>query len=56
MDTGFGLVWRYHAVNNYYVTGCNADEDNRTIYHTINGSRRAFQNHLVKVATKVCKP
>jgi len=53
VDQGFGLVWRYRDVNNYYITRCNADEDNCTIYHTINGSRRAFQNHPVKVATKV---
>jgi hypothetical protein len=53
VDQGFGLVWRYRDVNNYYVTRCNADEDNCTIYHVINGSRRAFQNHTVKVATRV---
>src|SRR5437016_10639066 len=52
VDQGFGLVWRYRDANNYYITRCNADEDNCTIYHTINGSRRAFQNHAVKVATK----
>lgn len=50
VDQGFGLVWRYRDVNNYYITRCNADEDNCTIYHTIHGSRRAFQNHNVKVA------
>ena len=53
VDQGFGLVWRYRDSNNYYITRCNADEDNCTIYHTINGSRRAFQNHNVKVATNV---
>lgn len=53
VDQGFGMVWRYRDVNNYYITRCNADEDNCTIYHTINGSRRAFQNHPVKVATNV---
>ncbi len=53
VDQGFGLVWRYRDVNNYYITRCNADEDNCTIYHTINGSRRAFQNHNVRVATNV---
>ena len=52
VDQGFGLVWRYRDVNNYYLTRCNADEDNCTIYHVIDGSRRAFQNHAVKVATK----
>ena len=51
VDQGFGLVWRYQDANNYYVTRCNADEDNCTIYHTVNGSRRAFLNQSVKVAT-----
>jgi hypothetical protein len=50
VDQGFGLVWRYKDANNYYITRCNADEDNCTIYHTVNGRRRAFQNHGVKVA------
>ena len=51
VDQGFGLVWRYRDVNNYYITRCNADEDNCTIYHTVNGRRRAFLNQGVKVAT-----
>jgi hypothetical protein len=51
VDQGFGLVWRYLDAGNYYITRCNADEDNCTIYHTVKGSRRAFQNHGVKVAT-----
>ena len=50
VDQGFGLVWRYKDANNYYITRCNADEDNCTIYHTVNGSRRAFLNQGVKVA------
>jgi len=50
VDQGFGLVWRYKDANNYYITRCNADEDNCTIYHTVNGSRRAFRNQSVKVA------
>jgi hypothetical protein len=50
VDQGFGLVWRYKDANNYYITRCNADEDNCTIYHTVNGSRRAFLNQSVKVA------
>jgi len=51
VDQGFGLVWRYKDANNYYITRCNADEDNCTIYHTVDGRRRAFLNHGVKVAT-----
>jgi hypothetical protein len=50
VDQGFGLVWRYQDANNYYVTRCNADEDNCTIYHTVAGRRRAFLNQSVKVA------
>ncbi len=50
VDQGFGMVWRYKDANNYYVTRCNADEDNCTIYHTVAGRRRPFQNKSVKVA------
>src|SRR5437879_9907006 len=50
VDQGFGLVWRYKDANNYYITRCNADEDNCTIYHTVAGRRRAFLNRSVKVA------
>jgi hypothetical protein len=51
-DQGAGLVWRYQDANNYYVTRCNALEDNCTIYHVVKGNRQAFQNKNVKVATK----
>src|SRR3989442_14383548 len=50
VDQGFGLVWRYRDANNYYITRCNADEDNCTIYHTVDGRRRAFLNQSVNVA------
>ncbi|HEX9460248.1 MAG TPA: family 16 glycoside hydrolase [Thermoanaerobaculia bacterium] len=53
VDQGFGLVWRYRNADNYYITRCNALEDNCTIYHVINGSRRPFQNHSVRVAGNV---
>jgi len=52
-DQGAGLVWRYRDQNNYYITRCNALEDNCTIYHVVNGRRAAFQNKNVKVATNV---
>jgi hypothetical protein len=52
VDQGFGLVWRYRDADNYYLTRCNADEDNCTIYHVVKGVRRAFQNPAVKVATR----
>ena len=51
VDQGFGLVWRYRDANNYYITRCNALEDNCTIYHVIDGSRRPFENRQVKVST-----
>ncbi len=50
VDQGFGIVWRYKDANNYYITRCNADEDNCTIYHTVAGNRRSFQNKSIKVA------
>jgi hypothetical protein len=50
-DQGAGLVWRYRDQNNYYVTRCNALEDNCTIYHVVNGRRQAFMNHRIKVAS-----
>src|SRR6185369_6391677 len=50
VDQGFGLVWRYRDANNYYVTRCNADEDNCTIYHTVDGKRRSFLSQGVPVA------
>jgi hypothetical protein len=50
VDQGFGLVWRYKDADDYYITRCNADEDNCTVYHTVAGKRRAFLNQNVKVA------
>jgi len=50
-DQGAGLVWRYRDPNNYYITRCNALEDNCTIYHVVNGRRQAFRNQSVKVAS-----
>jgi hypothetical protein len=50
-DQGAGLIWRYRDQNNYYVTRCNALEDNCTIYHVINGRRQAFMNHRITVAS-----
>ncbi len=52
-DQGAGLVWRYRDQNNYYITRCNALEDNCTIYHVVNGRRVAFLNQNVKVASNV---
>src|SRR5438876_10609375 len=52
-DQGAGIVLRYRDQNNYYITRCNALEDNCTIYHVINGRRQAFLNQHVKVASNV---
>ena len=52
-DQGAGIVWRYRDPNNYYITRCNALEDNCTIYHVISGRRQAFLNHNVKVPSNV---
>jgi hypothetical protein len=50
-DQGAGLVWRYRDANNYYVTRCNALEDNCTIYRVVGGKRQSFMNKGVKVAS-----
>lgn len=50
VDQGFGLVWRYKDANNYYMTRCNALEDNCRLYHVVNGSRRQFGNLDLKVS------
>jgi hypothetical protein len=52
-DQGAGLVWRYRDQNNYYITRCNALEDNCTVYRVVNGRRVAFLNQNVKVASNV---
>jgi hypothetical protein len=52
-DQGAGLVWRYRDPNNYFVSRCNALEDNCTIYHVVNGRRQAFLSRSVKVASKI---
>ncbi len=50
VDQGFGMVWRYKDADNYYITRCNADEDNCTIYHAVAGGLRPFQNKPISVA------
>lgn len=49
-DQAGGVVWRFKDGDNYYVARANALEDNVTIYHTINGSRRSFRNVSAHVA------
>jgi hypothetical protein len=50
-DQAGGLIWRWQDGDNYYVARANALEDNVTIYHTVRGSRRAFKNVDMKVAS-----
>ncbi len=50
-DQAGGLIWRWQDGDNYYVARANALEDNVTIYHTVKGSRRAFKNVNMKVAS-----
>ena len=52
-DQAAGIVWRYRDKNNYYVTRCNALEDDCSIYHVIEGRRRPFQSKHTKVASNV---
>ena len=51
VDQAFGLVWRYKDARNYYVTRCNALEDNCRVYHVVDGVRRQFGNQDLKVTT-----
>ena len=38
-DQAGGIVWRAQDANNYYVVRANANEDNVTLYKTVNGKR-----------------
>ena len=51
-DQAGGLIWRFQDKDNYYIARANALEDNVTIYHTVNGARRAFKNVGMKVSPK----
>lgn len=48
-DQAGGVIWRWKDGDNYYVARANALEDNVTIYHTVNGSRRSFKNTSTRV-------
>jgi hypothetical protein len=52
-DRAAGIVWRYVDKDNYYVTRCNALEDDCSIYHVIKGRRRPFQSKHTKVVSNV---
>jgi len=51
-DQAGGLIWRFMDKDNYYIARANALEDNVTIYHTVKGVRRSFQNVNTKVSGK----
>ena len=42
-DQAGGIVWRWKDGNNYYVARANALENNVSLYHTTNGSRRTIK-------------
>jgi len=50
-DQAGGIIWRWQDGENYYITRANALEDNVTIYHTVQGVRRAFKSVDLKVAS-----
>ncbi|HEY3327434.1 MAG TPA: family 16 glycoside hydrolase [Novimethylophilus sp.] len=42
-DQAGGLVWRWKDGNNYYVARANALENNISLYHTEDGSRKTIK-------------
>ena len=42
-DQAGGIVWRWKDGDNYYVARANALENNVSLYHTTNGSRRTIK-------------
>jgi len=42
-DQAGGVVWRWKDGDNYYVARANALENNVSLYHTTNGSRRTIK-------------
>ena len=52
-DQAGGLVWRWKDGDNYYVARANALENNVSLYHTANGSRKTIGYKDAPVAPKV---
>src|ERR1041385_5959267 len=52
VDQAGGVIWRCKDADNYYIARANANEDNVTIYHTINGKRSEKKRINTKVASK----
>ena len=49
-DQAGGVVWRWKDGDNYYVARANALENNVSLYHTTNGSRRTIEYKNAPVA------
>ena len=52
-DQAGGVVWRWKDGENYYVARANALENNVSLYHTTNGSRKTIEYHDAPVAPDV---
>lgn len=52
-DQAAGIVWRYRDKDNYYVTRCNALENDCSMYRVVDGRRRPFQTKHTRVAPNV---
>lgn len=52
-DQAGGLVWRWKDGDNYYVARANALENNVSLYHTTNGSRKTIEYKDAPVAPNV---
>src|SRR6266849_1536801 len=52
-DQAGGLVWRWKDGDNYYVARANTLENNVSLYHTSNGSRKAIEYKDAPVAPGV---
>ena len=50
-DQAGGIVFRFKDGDNHYIARVNALENNVTLYHMIEGKRRAFQSVMAKVET-----
>ena len=52
-DQAGGIVFRFKDSNNYYIARANALEHNVTLYHTVEGKRRAFQSVMASVESNL---
>ena len=52
-DQAGGVVWRWKDGDNYYIARANALENNVSLYHTTNGSRKTIEYKDAPVALNV---